>query len=68
MNQKNGAKDVIQTHTNLRDVLTTYFSKMKFSYRKRRRGETKNREDGREKRFETLEEKIMETGEERNRR
>lgn len=55
-------------HYNLRDVLTTYFSKMKFSYRERWRGETKNREDGREKGFETLEEKIMETGEERNRR
>ena len=55
-------------HYNLRDVLTTYFSKMKFSYRERWRGETINREDGREKGFETLEEKIMETGEERNRR
>ena len=55
-------------HYNLRVVLTTYFSKMKFYYRKRQRGETKNREDGREKGFETLEEKIMDTGEERNRR
>ena len=52
----------------LRDVLTTSFSKRKFSNRKRGRGETKNREDGREKGFGHLEEKIMETGEERNRR
>lgn len=55
-------------HYNLRDVLTTSFSNMKFSYRKRGRGDMKNREDGREKGFKNLEEKIMETGEERNRR
>lgn len=55
-------------HYNLRDVLTTSFSKMKFSYRKRGRGEMKNRENGRDKGFGNLEDKIMETGEERNRR